>query len=93
MSHADWPRYQSHKIVHAAEISEVVEAQGEIIIWVKPFGDDRVETFKPSMPSMAAAAVTGGYAVVYDDGFRSISPKKAFEDGYYPLPGIGGAPK
>jgi len=42
----------------------------------------RHERFDPTEPAMARRAEVGGYAVVYEDGFKSISPKKAFEDGY-----------
>lgn len=33
-----------------------------------------------------ANACVGGYFVVYDDGYTSWSPAKAFEDGYTPAP-------
>ena len=34
----------------------------------------------------------GGYYVVYDDGYKSFSPAKAFEEGYRLLPRGGGRP-
>lgn len=37
----------------------------------------------PTTPSTAPAA--GGYYVVYEDGYQSYSPAKAFEDGYAPV--------
>lgn len=80
-----WPRYVSHKIVAAAVIHEILDAgDSGLAILVKPYGDDRVERFYPSEPAMAARAEIGGYAVVYADGFCSVSPKEAFEAGYTP---------
>jgi hypothetical protein len=40
-----------------------------------------VEAFHPTEPAMVGRAEVGGYAVVYEDGFRSVSPKAAFEAG------------
>jgi hypothetical protein len=84
-----WPRYVSHKIVAAAVIHglgrpECGVGDSGVAILVKPYGDDRVERFYPSEPAMAARAEIGGYAVVYADGFCSVSPKEAFEAGYTP---------
>ena len=42
--------------------------------------------FHPTEPAMAARAEVGGYAVIYEDGYKSISPKKAFEEGYKLIP-------
>lgn len=79
---ADWPKFRSHKIVRAAPIVEVVDAPLELHIIVKPYGDHRIERFLPTEPAMSAHAEVGGYAVIYADGFKSVSPKGAFEDGY-----------
>jgi hypothetical protein len=78
----DWPKYESHKIVQAAPIMEIVDAGGNLTILCKPFDDHTVEAFYPTEPAMIARAEVGGYAVVYSDGFKSVSPKKAFEEGY-----------
>jgi hypothetical protein len=81
-SQAEWPRYRSHKVVRAAVIYDVIEVDGFFHVLVKPYDDDRVERFVPTVVSMIPHAEVGGFAVVYDNDFNSISPKKAFEEGY-----------
>lgn len=78
-------RWQSHKIVKAAKIIQI-------------FSDDMMEldvhnpatgvclTVKPADKMFARyRPVEGDYYVVYDDGYASISPRQAFEDGYHKL--------
>lgn len=85
---SDWPKYVSHKVVQAAVIFDVVEHGGTLSILVKPYGDHRVERFVPTEPAMVARAEVGGFAVRYEpdvrypEGYRSISPRQAFLDGY-----------
>jgi hypothetical protein len=85
------PRYKCHKEVWALKIKEVVVAQspedgegdfepGSVVIVPEDakyarfiVGKDYAEKHKPH---------AGGYYVVYDDGYKSFSPAKAFEDGY-----------
>ncbi len=81
----DWPEYESHKVVRAAKIVWVGRSApdgAEIVISVEPTDGAPREYFSPTFPDMAEKAEVGGYAVQYDDGFRSISPAKAFEEGY-----------
>ena len=85
---SSWPRYESHKIVQAAKIVGV-EGNTEVVppvIWVRPDGAEfdaaPVERFEPTVPNMAMKAEVGGWAILYPDGFKSISPAKAFEEGY-----------
>jgi hypothetical protein len=76
----DWPEYESHKVVRAAKIVDITRTpDDELVIWV---GDYPYERFGPTVDAMAEKAEIGGYAVVYPDGFKSISPAKAFEEGY-----------
>lgn len=77
------PRYQSHKKVWALQIDKVSDA-GEA--WTLSFLDVgygprnvKREVLSRYMPTQ------GDYFVVYDDGYESISPKKAFEEGYTKL--------
>lgn len=85
---AEMPRYRCHKEVWALKIAEVqdptapadCESDGSRIIVpvdkrYAPFlvGHDYVRKHKPE---------AGGYYVVYDDGYASYSPAKAFEKGY-----------
>ncbi len=75
---SNWPRYESHKIVQAAKIVSIADG----VIYVDPHGSAEPEVFEPSVDGMAAKAEVGGYAILYPDGFKSISPAKAFEEGY-----------
>lgn len=91
------PKYRCHKEVWALKIREVVcHADGDPLVSIEDFAktdefqgghimpDDRrygpipfdAEYFRKHKP------VAGGYYVVYDDGYKSFSPAKAFEDGY-----------
>lgn len=87
---SDWPEYESHKVVQAAKIVGVERDHGRDIIvqkiWVRPAGEEfdnaAIEPFWPSLPEMAEKAEVGGYAVRYPDGYLSISPEKAFDEGY-----------
>ena len=76
------PRYRSHKEVHALKIAQVLvvnpDGSATLVIDDEGFGHVGVEKEVVSryMP------VPGDYLVVYEDGYRSISPAKAFEEGY-----------
>lgn len=89
---SDWPEYVSHKVVRAARIVFVgykTPNDGTVTrIQVDPDDTGSWEDFWPSFDGMANSAVVGGFAVIYapdekhPDGYRSISPAKAFEEGY-----------
>lgn len=82
----NWPRYESHKIVRAAPIIGIAGSPEDgVLVYVQPAGGD-AEEFSPNVVAMAERAKTGDYAVVYEDGFKSISPKEAFEAGYTRVP-------
>jgi nucleoside-diphosphate kinase len=77
-------RWQSHKIVSAGEITEIVPAgcyvkteTGGGVLLMYPSG--------PSLPDRFASINVGDYWVIYEDNYQSISPKKAFEKGYKPF--------
>ena len=88
MSENDWPQYESHKIVRAAKIVGLLahdDGGGPYRIFVRSANADpaaAAEEFWPSVDEMAMEAEGGAWAVLYDDGFKSISPAKAFEEGY-----------
>lgn len=87
----EMPRYQSHKIVHALKITDVLvhdPPEGKAFegahlmpedMRYAPIPVDAVwfNRHNPSGP---------GYYVVYPDGYTSWSPVKAFEQGYNALP-------
>ena len=76
---SDWPKYQSHKIVQAVQIIgfDTRDTGGKVCAVVE--GD---EPFVPNELGMLERASVGDYAMLYPDGYRSISPKIAFEEGY-----------
>jgi hypothetical protein len=81
----NWPRYRSHKIVQATPIVRI-DGNGSTVplaLFVSPDGIEK--RFEPTEPGMMTRAEVGSYAVAYEEGFRSISPKAVFEAGYSPL--------
>ena len=73
-----WKKYRSHKIVTAAPIVAISEL-GTVVV-EDDFGIE--QQFAPNEPNMAAKASVGDYAVAYEDGYKSVSPKAVFEAGY-----------
>lgn len=76
-------QYRSVKIVHAGEITEVVEAG----CYVRQ-ADGSVAVLMEYQPDMTTryTPVVGDFWVVYaPDGYSSISPRQQFIDGYVPL--------
>lgn len=81
------PRYKCHKIVWALKIKALTdtsspqeESDGSLLLTPEedgyaPFRVDR-EYVRKHRPEV------GGYFVQYEDGYKSFSPAKAFEDGY-----------
>ena len=86
------PKYSCHKIVWALQIKEIIDQTSEALTdgkgpkpdgaMITPFENDYapfrvsqeyLDKFKPEI---------GGYYVQYQDGYKSFSPAKAFEDGY-----------
>lgn len=73
---AEMPRYKCHKEVWALKIARVDGCKlsfadagyAPLCVDAKMFA-----RYKP---------VPGDYYVQYDDGYKSISPQKAFEEGY-----------
>jgi len=89
---AELPEYKCHKEVWALKIAKIVldgagedrETDGSAEITLvgtafAPFRVDRdyVRKHKPEV---------GGYYVVYQDGYKSFSPREAFEGGYTLVP-------
>lgn len=84
-SHIELPRYVCHKRVHALQIAAVAMDDVRNIASLS-----FIERGYPAIevsPALFARymPVPGDYLVVYEDGYKSISPKKAFEEGYSPL--------
>lgn len=77
----EMPRYNCHKTVHALKIKNLVHRK------------DGSAEMTPDDEGYAAFVLDAvfmskhdphidGYYVVYDDGYKSFSPKAAFEEGY-----------
>lgn len=78
------PRWRSHKVVQAARILEVRPLPLRFRLDV---GDDFEQRwFQPKALSTTVAPEPGWWLVLYDDGYISFSPAKAFEEGYSPHP-------
>jgi hypothetical protein len=86
-----WPRYQSHKQVDALKIEAVEHQAGPSIKLVFAEGFDPV-TLLPEMYARYMPQRHDFY-VRYDDNYESISPKKAFEEGYTLIPPQKSSPK
>lgn len=79
MAQAEMPKYECHKKVWALEIAKVTHGDGYVIHPAdKGYGPVPVdgEIFARYMPE------PGDFYVVYSDGYKSISPRKAFLEGY-----------
>jgi len=77
---AEPPRYRSHKEVWALKITGVeLYRNGAVTLFLEaPYEKTLVEhdMVRRYMP------VPGDFLVLYPDGFRSISPREPFEQGY-----------
>lgn len=83
------PRYRSHKEVQALKIHSVeVMPDGSALLEIADEGSSG-SGFAPVAvdKSMIARYMPhhGDYLVIYADGYRAISPAKAFEEGYTPI--------
>ena len=84
------PKWQSHKVVRGAKIHSI---DADNILLLVPMRGPDGKPAEDMIASVRAAdrmfdrymPVPGDYYVVYDDGYASISPKKAFEEGYHRL--------
>lgn len=87
--------YQSHKRVKAARIAHVNPSRasnGEITgTFTVTYEDGSGETLPREM-TMRHHPVVGDYLVEYEDGYRSISPKAAFEGGYTKVADLAALP-
>ena len=81
----EMPKYKCHKVVHALKIASLDanpntgDTGGALLFPVDegyapfPVSKEYIEKHSPQK---------GGYYVVYEDGYKSYSPAKAFEEGY-----------
>lgn len=79
----EMPRYVSHKKVWALEIdavSETADAAGARMLSFRDKGYAKMRA--PLEMFSRYAPVPGDFYVVYADGYKSFSPRKAFIEGY-----------
>lgn len=78
----EMPRYISHKRVWALEIDTVgfADAAGNRMLTFRDKGYAKMRA--PHEMFSRYEPVAGDYYVVYADGYKSFSPRKAFLDGY-----------
>lgn len=86
---AEMPKYKCHKVVHALKIKDIkiqneedpsAETDGSAVITPE---EEEFSSFYVERDYMQKhKPEVGGYYVVYEDGYKSYSPAKAFEDGY-----------
>ena len=83
-SPVDIPQYRSHKVVRAAKITGFRENGNPDMpdLLLGEIGSIAVQL--PEWHSKHRPQI-GGYYVVYEDGYASYSPAKAFEEGYRPV--------
>ena len=75
------PRYVCHKVVHAARILDIDDTPKRTGLLLQVEGlPERVEVDQAYVAKHLPR--TGGYFVVYEDGYQSWSPGEAFERGY-----------
>ena len=84
VAQSEMPKYVCHKTVHALKI-EAVEANPDGTCYItseatEGAGPARVEVSREYIDQHAPES--GGYYVVYKDGYKSYSPADAFENGY-----------
>lgn len=82
------PAYKSHKVVRAAKIT-AFRQNGNPNMPDLVLGEiDGITTLLPEWHAKHKPQV-GGYLVEYEDGYKSFSPAKAFEDGHTMIiPGV-----
>ena len=87
----EMPKYKCHKEVWALKISDIIpdariaqlenrETDGSYML---KFSDGRYAPIKVNSDYVRRhKPEVNGYYVVYEDGYKSYSPEKPFEDGY-----------
>jgi hypothetical protein len=82
---AEMPRYVSHKQVWALEITSVTHRTDGSEDWTLEFAENGYAPIKaPAEMFSRYRPVAGDFYVVYADGYKSFSPRKAFLEGYTP---------
>lgn len=75
--------WKCHKVVRAGKILDVNQHDQKLEVENQD-GESDIIPYEPTLVSRSIPSV-GDYYIVYDDGYASWSPAKAFEEGYSPL--------
>lgn len=79
----EMPKYKCHKVVHALKILNCGWTGNESDEYIIQPEDEGYAEFRVSKEYVEKhKPQPGGYYVVYEDGYKSFSPAKAFEQGY-----------
>jgi len=77
------PQYQSHKKVRALKISHWVDdLEDTLLLFFQNPAFEPIRIRRDWYGSKVGSETDPGYYVVYEDGYASWSPTKAFEGGY-----------
>lgn len=76
-------QWKCHKVVNAGKILEVTPGGVTVETW----NGGKIELGNEAFVDRHQPEV-GGYFVIYDDGYQSYSPAKAFEEGYAEMPPV-----
>lgn len=75
----EMPKYKCHKEVWALKIEKISGLK-------LSFSDEGYDSIIVEQSLFSRyIPVPGDYYVIYEDGYKSISPAKAFENGYSPI--------
>lgn len=79
----EMPRYVSHKKVWALEIATINRmTPGKVILLFRDKGYAPMTLNDDDSLFARYAPIQGDFYVVYADGYKSLSPRKAFIEGY-----------
>lgn len=79
---ADW---KCHKVVQAGRITKLPVQDipsGKWLVGVEDILHGATQVEMPPDAFLRGRPMMGDYIIVYEDGYKSWSPAKAFEDGY-----------
>jgi hypothetical protein len=87
-SEVEMPKYKSHKTVHALKILTITDTE-DGRHWLLPAerGYAEFQVSDDWLSRCKADRADFGYYVLYEDGYASWSPTKAFEEGYTRIQG------
>ena len=82
-SHKLWPRYNSFKEVHGAEIIRLNwDNLGNVKSLTISPSKGKLDEFVTSVPEIMKKAKVGDMVVVYKDGYKSFVPRESFMTDY-----------